>query len=106
MIKIALGNSFMEQELCEGSRSCYNWGISFTPVFSFHAKHDPKAMLQFPTSPGGFTMALLDSWVTYNSILRCYLAFNRVSGFPWLSLRAAFLEMELPALNDCFNIWV
>lgn len=27
--------------------------------FSFHAKHDPQAILQFPASLGGLTMALL-----------------------------------------------
>lgn len=36
-----------------------------------------------------------------------YLAFNKASGFPLLSQRAAFLlEVKLPALNDHFNVWV
>ena len=79
---------------------------SFDFFFPLYARHDPEASPQFPNFSWQFHSDiawLLDDLQFFNF----YLALNKASGFPLLSLRAAFLlEMELPALNDRFNIGV
>lgn len=74
--------------------------------FPLYARHDPEASPQFPNFSWQFHSDiawLLDDLQFFNF----YLALNKASGFSLLSLRAAFLlEMELPALNDRFNIGV
>lgn len=89
----------------EGSRSYYNLGISFILFISLYGTHDLKVVPQFPPSLAALTVTLVGSW--WPTILWFYLTFNKASGFPLLSPRAAFLlETELPALKNHFNIWV
>lgn len=101
LIKIAFGNSFAKTApLLKDLGHVAMWEFPSYSFFPLCAKHDPMA-----PSFGSLTMTLFSSWMTFNDLI--LLSFQQHIWISPVIPRALFLlQMELPALNDHFNIWV